>query len=239
VAFPADAIASVDVMPSTFPALLIFLLAVLPGAIYIWSFERVVGRWGIGLADRVFRFIAVSAAFQLTFGVVAYVMWTTWAYQSTNGHPGRWARDRATHGTAFPWWVYAVPLAYLLVPALFGTAAGRAVGSRRWHWLGTAVAGRDPAPRAWDHLFGPRPSGLVRALLKGDGGWVGGLFGEFSYAAGYPEPQDLYLERAYAFDQAAGTFARDADGFPVPLGSGLLVRWDELEFLEFFPEEAA
>jgi hypothetical protein len=45
-------------VPGTLQALGVFLLALLPGAIYIWSFERVVGRWGIGLSDRVLRFTA-------------------------------------------------------------------------------------------------------------------------------------------------------------------------------------
>lgn len=74
--------------------------------------------------------------------------------------------------------------------------------------------------------------------LKESKVWVGGLFGAESYAAGYPEvPQDIYLEQGYRV-RADGTFERDDDDDFVGTGSGLLVRWDEVEFLEFFPEIA-
>jgi hypothetical protein len=58
------------------------------------------------------------------------------------------------------------------------------------------------------------------------------------YAAGYPEqPQDIFLEEGYRVG-ADGTFERDdADNF-VATGSGILIRWDEVQFLEFFPEAA-
>lgn len=60
------------------------------------------------------------------------------------------------------------------------------------------AAGRDPAPRAWDHVFLARPAAVVRIRLRDGAGYVGGLFGEKSYAAGYREaPEDLYLEDAY------------------------------------------
>ena len=70
--------------------------------------------------------------------------------------------------------------------------------------------------------------------LKPEGPWLGGLYGDGSYAAGYPEePQDLYLEQTFAMDQNDGSFVRDADGRPVALGAALLVRWDEVLFMEF------
>jgi hypothetical protein len=72
--------------------------------------------------------------------------------------------------------------------------------------------------------------------LKDDGPWLGGFFGEDSYAAGYPEePQDLYLERTFAMDQADGSFLTDTAGNPQELGSSLLIRWSEVQFLEVFP----
>jgi hypothetical protein len=33
----------------TFQAIAVTVLAVLPGALYTWSFEREVGNWGVGL----------------------------------------------------------------------------------------------------------------------------------------------------------------------------------------------
>ena len=66
----------------------------------------------------------------------------------------------------------------------------------------------------------------MRLKLK-DGAWLGGFFGESSYAAGYPEePQDLFLEETYAMNQEDGAFVKDGQGRPVKLGSRVLLRWD-------------
>ena len=54
-----------------------------------------------------------------------------------------------------------------------------------------------------------------------------------SYAAGYPEPQDIYLAASVAVDSVTGEFLIDHEG-QVTIGSGgLLLRWDEVEYLEF------
>ena len=72
--------------------------------------------------------------------------------------------------------------------------------------------------------------------MRDELGWVGGLFGAGSYAAGYPEePQDLYLESAYQLLDD-GSFALDENGDFVELGSGLLLKSDDVLHLEFFPE---
>jgi hypothetical protein len=132
-------------------------------------------------------------------------------------------------------------VAYVLVPIILGSLAASAV-RRKTSWARfwrRAFAGRDPAPRACDHLFSPRPGGVVRMRLKRNGECVGGLFGERSYAAGYPEePQDTHIEETFALD-AAGAFIYE-NGEYARLGSELLIRWEEIEFLEFFrdPSEA-
>ena len=68
--------------------------------------------------------------------------------------------------------------------------------------------------------------------------WLGGAFsstddGLDSYAAGYPDEQDLFLAEAYSVDPETGEFELDADGDVVPTGSGILVRWAEVEYLDF------
>lgn len=42
---------------NTFQALAIPLVALLPRALSVWSFEGQAGRWGNGLSDRVLRFV--------------------------------------------------------------------------------------------------------------------------------------------------------------------------------------
>jgi hypothetical protein len=54
-----------------------------------------------------------------------------------------------------------------------------------------------------------------------------------SYAAGYPEPQDLYLAAAIEVHPETGQFLLADDGEPRAGRGGLLVRWEEVEYLEF------
>jgi hypothetical protein len=229
-------------MPSTEQALAIFLLAVLPGALYTWAFEREAGKWGIGAVDRILRFIAASAAFQLVYAVALQALDASVTYQTLLFRTASDAPVAEQLRAIEAWRFLAAAATYVALPLLAGTAAAyverRRAESASRRWLARIVNGRAPAPRAWDHLFAPRPGGVLRARLKGSGAWVGGLFGELSYAAGYPEaPQDIYVERAYEMADD-GEFLYDGDDY-IELGSGLLVRWEEIEFLEFFAAEGA
>ncbi len=53
--------------PSTFEALMILVVAFVPGAAYVWAFERQAGPYGVTLADRMMRFLAAS--------IVAHDFW--------------------------------------------------------------------------------------------------------------------------------------------------------------------
>ena len=225
-------------MPDTVEAFGVFLLAILPGALYVWSFERVVGRWGIGLADRLFRFAAASAVFLAIFAAPLYYLRAEFVHHRVVDADDRiHFVNRVSDGEDLPWWLFAVPLAYVFIPAVAGTGVGHAVAAKsaRWKSVGRVLVGRDPAPRAWDFLFSSRPSAVLRIKLKDGGAWLGGFFGESSYAAGYPEePQDLFLEETYAMNQEDGSFVRDGQGRPVKLGSAVLLRWDEVLLVEVF-----
>jgi len=228
-------------VPATIEAFGVFVLVVLPGAVYVWSFERIVGRWGIGFADRLFRFAAASAVFLAVFSAPLYFLWLEFIHHRVVEEDGsvRFV-NRLADGEDIPVWLFVVPIAYVTIPAAAGTAVGHAVAarSRGWRSLSRILVGRDPAPRAWDFLFSSRPSAVMRMRLKDGGAWLGGLFGESSYAAGYPEePQDLFLERAYVMNQEDGSFVTDDQGRPEELGSGVIVRWDEVLFAEVFPLE--
>jgi len=76
------------------------------------------------------------------------------------------------------------------------------------------------------------PNGWIRCRLK-SGGWVGGAFADGSYAGGHPEPGDLFIVRAAEIDQESGEFERDTEGNAVLRASGLLVRWEDIEYLDF------
>ncbi|HEY9565102.1 MAG TPA: DUF6338 family protein [Nocardioides sp.] len=207
-------------MPTTFQSIAVLALALLPGALYMWAFERQAGRWGIGLSDRLLRFVGGSAIFHAAVAPVTHWLWST-----------RWESARA--GSSLPWWLWIVGLGYVSIPVALGTSVGLGVrAGRAWTvWF----TGPDPAPRAWDHLFGQRPRGWVRMRMR-SGAWLGGAYvnanGRRSYASGYPEAQDLFLAVAVKLDQETGEFMLDSDGNVVTLEGGILVRWDEVEHLE-------
>lgn len=67
--------------------------------------------------------------------------------------------------------------------------------------------------------------------------WIAGVYAEVDdvepYASGYPEPQEIFLARSIEIDQDDGGFVYGDDGRPQFGAGGLLLRWDEIEFLEF------
>ncbi len=213
-------------MISTFQALAVALLALLPGATYTFAYERRVGGFGVSLSDRLVRFLAASALFTALFSGPGMLLYRNYV---ASGQLGR--------GEVNAFWFEVAVLTYVLLP----TAAGALVGTgqlRRWHWV-TALIGDAPEPRAWDYLWRPGVQGVVRLKLK-SGLWLAGIFGttasgQRSYAAGYPETQDLYLSLQVKVDPVTGAFERDDDDRPVPVEghSGLLLRWDEIEYLDF------
>jgi hypothetical protein len=66
----------------SFEALAVTILALLPGALFTWSFEREVGDRGAGLADRVYRFVGFSAIFHAALAYPEYLFWT-----NASGYP--------------------------------------------------------------------------------------------------------------------------------------------------------
>lgn len=209
-------------MPSTFQAVAVLLVALLPGAIYVWSFERVAGGWGVGLSDRVLRFIGASAVLHVLAAPITYCFWST-----------QWAELIDSNSDASFWW-WAAAAGYVLVPFGLGTLVG--FGSRA-KWPGAQwVTGPDPEPRAWDHLFQGKQDGWIRLHLKSNT-WIAGAFadskGRKSYTAGYPHPQDLFMAQGVQVDPDTGDFQFDDAGKVQLLEGGILVRWDEVEYLEF------
>jgi hypothetical protein len=208
-------------VPGTFQAAAVVVLVMLPGALYVWAFDRQAGRYGIGLSDRILRFAGGSAVLLAIFAGPLYAVHAAYTQPFLAGEP-------------LPVWLAILPVAYVGVPLSVGTLLG--VGLRKDWRFAQLLTGPDPAPRAWDYVFQYDVDGWIRCRLK-SGTWLGGAYadanGKRSYAAGYPEPQDLYLAASVEVDPRTGAFLLDEQG-QLRLGSGgLLVRWDEVEYLEF------
>lgn len=56
-----------EVVPASFQAFFATLLALLPGAVYVFTYERQVGSFGVNFTDRVIRFLSASAVFHAVF----------------------------------------------------------------------------------------------------------------------------------------------------------------------------
>jgi hypothetical protein len=203
--------------PASVPALLVLLVAVLPGSVYTWAFERQASRHGVTFADRVLRFVGVSAAFALLFAWPAYGTWR-------GVYAGR-PFGVAQFGVA---WVALG--AGLGLPALSGSVVGGLYASRhdRQGWLRLrrwlpppwerrmllVTTGRDREPRAWEAAFGRPRSGYVR-IKTVDGTWFAGPRDRMVVGA-FPQDPDIWLEQAWPVD-ADGAIGRAPAGYRVYL----------------------
>lgn len=213
-------------MVGTFQALGVLLLAFLPGALYVWAFEREAGGWGLGATDRLLRFVGFSAIFHVLVTPLTYIAYRDYVITG-----------RLAQGRPLPLWLWLVPVLYVAVPVIAGSVVGAATAvGKRWTRF---IAGRSPAPRAWDHLFSAHDlTGWVRLRLKNEE-WIAGAYATGSnrrlrsYAAGYPDAQDLYLVETAECEPQTGRFVLDDDGQPRLRGVGVLIRWEEVMYLEF------
>lgn len=214
----------------TFQALVVAIVAVLPGAAYTFAYERVAGGFGSGLSDRLVRFLAASAVFHAALAGPELLMYREVV-----------ATDRLARGDVAMWSFWLISAGYVLLPTLAGGFVGYA-RNKRWKWA-TLLVGAAPEPRAWDYVWNSSVQAVLRMKLK-SGTWVAGYHGSLpngrrSYAAGYPEEGDLYLALGLEIDPNTGELRRDEDGRPVPVPGrrGLLVRWTEIEYIDIQEQE--
>src|SRR5918993_1075821 len=163
-----------------------------------------------------FQAVAVAALALLPGGLYM------WAREQRTGRWGVGLADR------FLRFVGASAILHVLLAPLTYYAYGQLIRSGR-------VARGEPL--SWDFLFAR--DGLVGWIIlrTRDGRWLGGFWAEGdegglqSYASGYPDVQELYLVEQFGVQD--GKMIVDAEGDPIKLGRGLLVRWEEIAYLEF------
>lgn len=218
-------------MPGTITGLLVVIVAVLPGSVYTWAYERQASPYGVTLADRTLRFIAVSVIFHLALAWPAYAVYRLLAAQWPGLHAGQFAV------------LWAGVVLMVAITAGAGTVLGGLYATRTnrsgWAWLRShldrrgeerllrAALGHDPAPRAWDDLFSERPTVYLR-IRTSEGEWVAGLFAGASYAGGFPHDSDLYLEQAWSMTED-GTLDK-------PLDYALYLPASKIELIEIVPQ---
>ena len=137
-------------------------------------------------------------------------------------------------------WFGALLLA--AIPAGAGTLLGGLYATRTerngWSWVRRRLSvsaetrmlnvllGRTPAPRAWDNLFSERPSVYLRIRLD-SGAWLAGRFADASYAGGFPNDADLYLEEGWEIDAVTGDLGESGTGFPIYIPANT-IKWIEV-----------
>jgi hypothetical protein len=212
--------------------LFLLLVAVLPGSMYVWAFERQASAFGVTLADRILRFVAISVLFHLALGWVEYALFRS-----------------VLVNEAFSWGQFAsawgVALMGVVVPAGLGTVVGGLYATRStragWQWLRARLSpnkehrllnvliGRAPAPRAWDDLFSDRPTVYLRVRTTG-GEWVAGKFADESYTGGFPFDTDLFLEEAVGV-------STDGALTGLPLGYAVYLPASQIAWVDVVPDE--
>ncbi|MFZ3494065.1 DUF6338 family protein [Streptomyces sp. 5.8] len=201
-------------VPTTVVQVAVILLLVLPGVVYQFVHERahglVPGHRDLG--ERVLR--AVTAGIVLDTSYVLLV--GPWLIRLLRDQRRGWLSGAADHPRT-------VALAAMLL--LIALPAGAAWLVSRLRLRGSHSS-YERTPTAWDSAFRRRGHCLVRVRLK-SGAWVGGWYGEGSYASSYPEAPDLYLQSAWAVSRT-GWLER-----PLEHTGGIYIRMDEVEFLDF------
>lgn len=118
----------------------------------------------------------------------------------------------------------------LVGPMIFGIVLGLSARLDVARWL-LAKVGVNPVhavPTAWDWKFSRIQPSWILVTLKNETKFYG-FFGSKSFAASDPEERDIYVEQLYDVD-------RKNNWTKAPAGKGVLIRADEVNTIEFWPQ---
>src|SRR5712691_3272139 len=165
---------------------------VIPGLNVTWVTDRLEGRTSLSPSERLLRAV--------TWSVVVYAVMSPWLL--------RLQHEVADRRSIWPWEpILVAVVAVLAAPIVLGILLSRLRRAPFARRLVRQVTRIDPAPRAWDFAFRRQGPFFVRLKLR-SGERMGGEFAEHSFASGYPESRDLFLERAWKLDEDGGFVAR-------------------------------
>ncbi|WP_149263452.1 DUF6338 family protein [Actinomadura sp. K4S16] len=200
--------------PTTVTQLTIVLLLILPGVAYQFVRERSRGPLPVhkDLGERILRALAASAIINAAYVIIGGDLIVHLVYDDKKG----WLSGSASNYRLIA--ITAIAL-LIVVPTMAAWGVSLWSGRKR-------AAAYDATPTAWDDAFKNRGPCFVRVRLK-SGRWIGGWYGRHSYASGYPQPADLYLQTAWEVSPM-GYFIR-----PLEQSSGIYIRMEEVECLDF------
>lgn len=196
-------------MPATREALIIALLAIVPGWIYVqvWARNKT---WAPPTTDLRTVLQAISASL-----VIQILAWPILGRRVFD------VRDHLqNHTTLVVWWL---ALVVLLIPFVAGLILGKLsdlLDQQNIHGLDRWLRFLWPAslPSAWDLFFAQRiPDGGFLTIMLDDGKIIAGAFGSQSYVTTTPQDKGIYLEVEWLVD--ANGFITNA----VPNSGGILI----------------
>lgn len=187
--------------PTSVTGLLIFLLFVVPGFVYQATRISVRGRlpFDLELSTRIVRAVVTSGIFGLVYLLLL----------------GSTLID-AVHGSGFGFEHPRVGALVALLGGIVLPAALALVPAPDWEWVGNLrarfpeIVKYDFTPTPWDKAFQSAEECFIR-ILTNDNRWIAGYYGSASYATSYPEPHQVFLERAFEVSED-GTIGREIDG---------------------------
>ena len=204
-------------MVNTLQALILIWLAILPGTMFVWFFEQLAGRWTTSIRSSLLRSVGYSAIFHVLVLPFTYHLWSSY-------------RDQIIEGEYVNLLVWPGVAIYVIVPLSAAFLVERFIEKLEYKqsWWARTLAGRYPVSSVRELLFSPREvSGWVRLHTK-FGESIVGFYGRGSYSA----KQDIYLAHIATVDDADELQLAELDK-----ARGLLIRWDEVEYMEFLPRE--
>lgn len=187
------------------------ILFLVPGLNATWTIERLSGPSRLKGTERLLRALSLS--------VLIYLGASFWLLRvATRAIDDRlWVWEPIIGGFVI---LFIAPITLALIVAFLRR-------NRMTNNLLRLVTTIDPTPRAWDYAFKSGGPFFVRLKLK-DGERVGGLFSAQSFAALYPEAQDVFLEEAWRLS-VDGSFVES-----IP-GAGLFVPHQNIDLVELLP----
>ena len=206
-----EAIVDLNELAGQLAAAVLFLV---PGLNTTWIIDRLSGRTAPAGTERLLK--------GLSWSVLIYLVASPWLTPRIGS-----LDERAVGGWEL---LVAGGLVLLVAPAILGLAVSLLRRLEPLQRRLRRATGIHPSPSAWDFAFTTFLSGFVLIRLK-DGRLVGGSYGSRSFAATYPEPQDLFFERAWRLD-GDGTFLEELER-----SRGVLVRRDVIESVQFFERD--